>query len=84
MPRQDQLCFSPRRFQRRRRKFSFAPLAARKDKLSPIRRHAMQFGRIIQAEQPAFHPPARRKLRQHRGHVPPRALHSARRIQFRK
>jgi hypothetical protein len=62
----------------------FRSFASRKNNLAARNLQALQFRSVIQAENAALQPAARGELRQHRRQVPPRALHSAGRIQFGK
>ena len=76
---------APRRSARRRRaKSRFSARAAREHELARTHRHAVQLGRIVQAEQPALHPMACGKFTHYRGDVPARPLHSAGRVQLRE
>jgi hypothetical protein len=84
MPSQHQLGFSTRRPHCRRREPQFLPITARKDELAPRQGHAVQFPRIIQAEQSALPPAAGGEFRQHRGQVSPHTLDAAGGVQFRK
>ena len=77
MRRDDQFCVPPRGSQRSRRKSSLRSFAASEDELAIAHRHAMQFRRVVQAQQPAFHLSALGKLRDHRCQMPPCSLDPA-------
>jgi hypothetical protein len=69
---------------RRSREPRLAPLASRKYKFLAAHGHAMQFPRIVQAQQPAIHVPARREFAHHRCQMTAGPLHPANGIQLSK
>src|SRR5713101_4989416 len=73
-----------RRFQRREYEAGFRSRTACKREFTSADRHAMQLGRIIQADEAAFHVARGGELRQHRRQVAAGALHAAGRVQFRE
>jgi hypothetical protein len=84
MPRNHHLRAPPRGTRRRRAESHFSAGIAGKYEFTRAHRHAVQLGRIVQAQQPAFHAMARRKFAHYRRNVPPRPLYSAGRVQLRE
>jgi hypothetical protein len=84
MTRQNNFYFAPGGTQSRRNEASLGAVASGEHEFAPSQHHAVQLGRIVQADQPAFHPPAGRKFAHHCRHMAARALHPAGCIQFRE
>ncbi len=84
MPRNYYFRAPPGCVRRARAEPGFTPRAAGKYEFAVPHRHAMQFRRVVEAQQTALHAVTRREFAHYRGHVASRALHSARRIQLRK
>src|SRR5258705_2810375 len=84
MPRNYYFRAPPGRVRRARAEPRFTPRAAGKYEFAVPHRHAMQFRRVVEAQQTALHSVAAGEFAHHRSHVSSRPLHSARRIQLRK
>src|SRR5258707_2311973 len=84
MPHNYHLRAPPGRVRRACTEPGFTPRAAGKYEFAVPHGYAMQFPRVIEAQQPALHSVARGEFAHHRSHVASRPLHSARRIQLRK
>jgi hypothetical protein len=84
MPRNNQLCTPPGRARSRRAESRLSASAAGEYEFARTDAHAVQFGGIVQAEQPAFHSMAGGKFVHHSGNVPPGTLHSAGSVQLRE
>ncbi len=84
MPCDNQFRVTPCRAQRRRRKSPLGTLAAGKNDFARPYLHAMQFRRVVEAQQPAFHVAPRCELRHHRRNMPPGSLYPAGRCQLRE
>jgi hypothetical protein len=61
-----------------------ATLAAREYKFALSHGHAVQFWRVVKAEQAAFHSVARGKFREDRRHLAAGTLHPSGRVQLRE
>src|SRR5579864_1263628 len=77
VPRQNDLSVAPRRAYPCRCDPSLAPLASGKDEFLAAYGQAVQFARVVQANQPAIHMPARGELTEHRRHMTACPLDSA-------
>ncbi len=77
MRRDNQLRVTPRGTQRRRCETPLCSLAARENEFAVADRHAMQLGRVVQAQQPALHLAALGELGDHRSQMPPCSLDPA-------
>src|SRR5262249_2250220 len=73
---------APGGLKRRCRESTLGASAAGEDELAIAHGHAMEFWRVLQAEEAAFEPAARRKVTHHRRNVTSNALHTSRRVQF--
>ena len=82
MSGQDDFCFAPRGTQGNGGKSRFTPIGAREDEFAVHDVHAMEFLRIIEAEETALHVVRGRVLAHHKGEMPPGALDASGGVQF--
>jgi hypothetical protein len=84
MSSQNDFHFAPGGPQSCRYEASFSAVTPGENEFALSQRHAVELGRIVQADQPAFHSPGGRKFAHHCRHMAARALHPPGRIQFRE